>query len=163
MAILRDQVAVLLDNFETFARAQADADARAAARAFAMLLDTLQAATERSVRFDELRNVGNRGRAACAREKATPSSHVASCWEVVTRSYEEAVSQAAIALDRPFAQVLFGVQNVIAAGQGRDSSALRRANRTLRSSMANVLPSAARFAEDVGAAEHAREECERID
>jgi hypothetical protein len=157
--ILRDQVGELLDEYDALARAQAKGDAAAASRAFEDFIDTLRVATEASSRFERLAREARVAREACDSEDPA-SSAVASCWKDVAGAYERAVSQASLALDKPFAKVLFGVQLFIAAGEDRDADALRRANRVLRGALEGVLPPAARFAQRSGAAKRENDSCE---
>jgi hypothetical protein len=157
--ILRDQVGELLDDYDALARAQANGDADAASSALQDFIDTLRAATEASSRFERLAREAETARGACASE-APSSSVVASCWKDVAQAHEAAVSQASMTLDEPFAKVFFGLQSLIAAGEDRDADALRRANRSLRSALNDVLPPAALFAQRAGEAKRENESCQ---
>jgi hypothetical protein len=84
---------------------------------------------------------------------------VAACWTEVAQAYGRSASQAERALDKPMARVLFGLQEVIAAGNEGDVPGVFRANRTLVRGLDAVIPMAGRFARLAGAAEAQGDRC----
>jgi hypothetical protein len=156
--ILRDGVARLLGEHRAFASALNADDTDEARQALDRLLDEAQSVANASVGFDRARRMAITEQSKCE-GGAQGEGAVAACWSDVAEAYGEAASQADRALDKPMAIVLFGLQEVLAAGNKGDFEGVFRANRTITKGLERLIPQAGRFARLSGAASGEGDRC----
>jgi hypothetical protein len=156
--ILRDGVARLLRERGAFATALNAGDVDEARQALDRFIDEAQSVTAGSAEFDRARRMAITEQSKCEGE-AQGEGVVAGCWSEVAQAYGAAATQADKALDKPMAIVLFGLQEVIAAGNSGDVEGVHRANRTLTKGLDRLIPQAGRFARLAGAASAEDERC----
>lgn len=156
--ILRDGVARLLREHRAFAGALNSGDTDGARRALNSFIDEAKSVTDASVSFDRDRRMAITEQSECEGESQGESA-VAGCWRDVAEAYTPAASQADRGLDKPMALVLFGLQEVIAAGNRGDGEGVYRANRTLTKGLERVIPESGRFARLAGTASAEGERC----
>ena len=156
--ILRDGVARLLREHRAFVRALNADDVDEARQALDRFIDEAQSVTNASAEFDRARRMTITEQSKCEGE-AQGENAVAECWRDVAEAYGAAASQADRALDKPMAIVLFGLQEVVAAGNSGDIEGVHRANRTLTKGLERLIPQAGRFARLAGAASAEGERC----
>jgi hypothetical protein len=158
LLILRDGVARLIREQRAFARALNSDDTDGARRALGGFIDEAGSVTDASVAFDRARRMAITEQSECEGE-GQGASAVAACWRDVAQAYAAAASQADRALDKPMALVLFGLQEVLAAGNSGAIEGVYRANRTLTKGLDRVVPQAGRFARLAGAASGEGDRC----
>lgn len=156
--ILRDGVAGLIREHRTFARALGSDDADGARRALDDFIDEAKAVTDASAAFDRTRRMAITEQSKCEGE-GQGASAAAGCWRDVAQAYAAAAGQADRALDKPMALVLFGLQEVLAAGNKGDVEGVYRANRTLTKGLERLIPQSGRFARLAGAASDEGDRC----
>ena len=158
--ILRDGFSRLLGAHRSFARALNAGDADGTRKALNRFIGEARSVTDASADFEQERSMALADESQCAAEETSGANAVAACWTEVGEAYGRSASQAERALDKPMARVLFGLQEVIAAGNEGDVAGVFRANRTLAKGLRAVIPQAGRFARLAGAAAAQGDQCE---
>jgi hypothetical protein len=156
--ILRDGVARLLREHRAFTRALNAGEVDKARQALDRFIEEAQSVTNASAEFDRVRRMAIAEQSKCEGE-AQGENAVAAWGRDVAAAYGAAASQADRALDKPMAIVLFGLQEIVAAGNRGNVEGVYRANRTVTKGLERLIPQAGCFARLAGAASAEDERC----